>query len=87
MRRNVGRAIGKGISPVVEGLDINEIVHQIDLQALLEQVDLDEVLSRVDMNRILMTQFGPSRLRAVTHMDVDEAGIRRTARVFADCPR
>jgi uncharacterized RDD family membrane protein YckC len=53
MRRQVGRVIGRGISPVVEGLDIDAIVHQIDLQDLLDQVDLDHVLSRVDLNEIL----------------------------------
>jgi hypothetical protein len=29
-----------------------------------------------------MTQFGPRRLRAVTHMDVDDAGIERAAAAF-----
>ena len=42
MRRQVGRAIGRGIvSPVVEGMDVNAILQQIDVQELLEnQVDI-----------------------------------------------
>jgi threonine aldolase len=44
----------------------------------------EEALSFLKSNRILMTGFGPKRLRAVTHMDVDSAGIQRTVKVFAD---
>ncbi|HEX8393574.1 MAG TPA: GntG family PLP-dependent aldolase [Longimicrobium sp.] len=33
---------------------------------------------------VLMTQFGPRRLRAVLHMDVDDGGIRRAAQALRD---
>lgn len=64
MRRQVGRAIGKGISPVVEGLDVDAIVQQIDIQALLmehvdfnaillNKIDLDALVAKIDWNELL----------------------------------
>ena len=35
------------------------------------------ILRELDRRGVRMTQFGPRRLRAVTHMDVDDAGIER----------
>ncbi|RMH17686.1 MAG: low specificity L-threonine aldolase, partial [Gemmatimonadetes bacterium] len=43
----------------------------------------DDVLKTVAGDGILMSQFGPRRLRAVTHRDVDEAGVRRAAEALA----
>ena len=49
-------------------------------------VDLDDarlepaaLLAALDFRGVRMTQFGPRRLRAVTHMDVHDAGIARAA--------
>jgi hypothetical protein len=54
MTSRVGRAIGRGISPVVEALDLDAIVHQIDLEdILLNHVDLNRVLGTVDLNDLL----------------------------------
>lgn len=47
-----------------------------------EGPDLTKLLNFLKEDGILMVQFGPRRLRAVTHMDVDRAGIRRTCAVF-----
>jgi hypothetical protein len=33
---------------------------------------------------VWMTQFGPRRLRAVTHMDVDDAGVERAVAAFRE---
>jgi len=58
-------------------------------QTNIVMLDLDD--ARLDPAAILaglagrgvwMTQFGPRRLRAVTHMDVDDAGIDRAAAAF-----
>ena len=38
-----------------------------------------EVLAALERRGVRMTQFGARRLRAVTHMDVDDAGIARAA--------
>ncbi len=66
----------------------------VDPPTNIVMIDLDpdfgdptRVLSFLESHRILMTQFGPTRLRAVTHMDVDSAGIQRTVQVFADFQR
>jgi threonine aldolase len=46
--------------------------------------DNAEVLSFLEKRRILMLKFGDSRLRAVTHLDVDRAGITRVANALAE---
>ncbi|HET6764249.1 MAG TPA: GntG family PLP-dependent aldolase, partial [Longimicrobiaceae bacterium] len=54
-------------------------------------VDLDdarlqpaEILAALEHRGTRMTQFGPRRLRAVTHMDVDDAGIARAAAAWEE---
>ncbi|HUF13622.1 MAG TPA: GntG family PLP-dependent aldolase [Longimicrobiales bacterium] len=41
--------------------------------------DAATIIARLADDAILLTQFGPRRLRAVTHLDVDEPGVRRAA--------
>ncbi|HET6228996.1 MAG TPA: GntG family PLP-dependent aldolase [Longimicrobiaceae bacterium] len=43
-----------------------------------------DVLGALERRGTRMTQFGPRRLRAVTHMDVDDAGIARAAAAWAE---
>lgn len=38
---------------------------------------VDAVLSTLGQAGVLMVPFGPTRIRAVTHMDVDDEGIER----------
>ena len=42
-----------------------------------ERLDPAAILRALDERGVRMTQFAPRRLRAVTHMDVDDAGIER----------
>ncbi|MBV9109278.1 MAG: low specificity L-threonine aldolase, partial [Gemmatimonadetes bacterium] len=60
-------------------------------QSNIVMLDLDDerlepaaVLRGLADRGVWMTQFGPRRLRAVTHMDVDDAGIGRAAAAFAE---
>ncbi|HEX2204068.1 MAG TPA: hypothetical protein VHG91_12245, partial [Longimicrobium sp.] len=53
-------------------------------QTNIVMLDLDDarlepaaLLRELERRGVRMTQFGPRRLRAVTHMDVDDAGIAR----------
>lgn len=50
----------------------------------LEDARLDPaaILAGLAERGVWMTQFGPRRLRAVTHMDVDDAGVERAAAAF-----
>ena len=64
-------------------------VRVIEPETNIVMIDLPErapdplrVLATLARDGILLAQFGPRRLRAVTHMDVDEAGIRRAAEVL-----
>lgn len=43
-----------------------------------------EILGFLEKRGILMIEFGPQRLRAVTHLDVGRAGIERAVEVFRD---
>ncbi|HET7229410.1 MAG TPA: GntG family PLP-dependent aldolase [Longimicrobium sp.] len=58
-------------------------------QTNIVMLDLDDarldpaaILAGLAERGVWMTQFGPRRLRAVTHMDVDDAGIERAATAF-----
>lgn len=41
------------------------------------EVEVPRLLERLRAREVLMVQFGPRRLRAVTHLDVDDEGIER----------
>lgn len=41
------------------------------------------VLARLAGHDVLMTEFTPTRIRAVTHLDIDDAGISRAAEALA----
>ncbi len=49
-----------------------------------EALGRDNLLKFLENRRILMSKFGPRRLRAVTHLDVDRQGITRTLAAMAD---
>ncbi|HEX6748830.1 MAG TPA: GntG family PLP-dependent aldolase [Longimicrobium sp.] len=49
-----------------------------------ERLDPAAVLRGLAERGVWMTQFGPRRLRAVTHLDVDDAGIERAAAAFEE---
>jgi threonine aldolase len=44
-----------------------------------------ELLASLHERGVWMTQFGPRRLRAVTHLDVHDEGIERAGGVLAEC--
>jgi len=50
---------------------------------LAEGASPGEVLARLAREGVLMVQFGPRRLRAVTHLDVDDEGIARATGALA----
>jgi threonine aldolase len=43
-----------------------------------------ELLAALDARGVRLTRFGARRLRAVTHLDVDDAGIRRAGAALAE---
>ena len=47
------------------------------------EVSPDRLLAHLRDRGVWMTQFGPKRLRAVVHLDVDDAGIERAVAAFA----
>lgn len=49
------------------------------------EVDPDSLLERMAEDGVLMSRFGPRRLRAITHRDVDSRGITRALDVLRAC--
>lgn len=45
--------------------------------------DVFAIIRRLESDGVRLSDFGPGRLRAVTHLDVDDAGIERAAAVLA----
>jgi threonine aldolase len=54
------------------------------VELLHERLAPAAVLRGLEERGVRMTAFGPRRLRAVTHMDVDDAGIRRAVEALSD---
>ncbi|HUE76659.1 MAG TPA: GntG family PLP-dependent aldolase [Longimicrobiales bacterium] len=54
------------------------------LDLLREGVDAATVVAQLARRGVRMSMFSPRRMRAVTHMDVDDDGIRSAARELAD---
>jgi threonine aldolase len=66
-----GAALIEGIE--VEAPDTNIVM----LDFMDPAVSLDQVLAGLATQGVLMVRFGPRRLRAVTHLDVEDGGIAR----------
>lgn len=66
-----------GELPGVEVVEPETNIVMIDLPG--DGPDAASVIASMTGRGVLISQFGGYRLRAVTHMDVDEAGIRRVA--------
>jgi threonine aldolase len=45
-------------------------------------LDVAAALRELKRQGVLMSQYGPRRLRAITHLDVDDTGIARAAQAF-----
>jgi threonine aldolase len=48
------------------------------------RLDPTALLAALERRGVRMVQFGPRRLRAVTHLDVDDAGIEHASSAFSD---
>jgi threonine aldolase len=75
-------AMGAGEIPGIEvGIpDTNIVMLDFPDQA----VSLDDVMMALAAAGVLMVRFGPRRLRAVTHLDVDDAGIALALKVLSE---
>ena len=47
-------------------------------------LEVPTVLRALEERGVRMTQFGPRRIRAVTHLDVDDAGIERAGKALGE---
>ena len=76
------------------GLEGHPAVRMIPPETNILIVDLlregdtsDTVIAKLASRGVLVTSFGPRRLRAVTHLDVSESDIRRAIGIIADVLR
>lgn len=68
-------AAGAAEIPGIEAFEPETNIVMLDLRS--DRFGPDEVLERLAERGVLMVRFGPRRLRAVTHLDVDDEGIER----------
>jgi len=81
--RELARRVG-----VLQGLSAAEPQTNIVMIDLAEAaLEPGAVLASLERQGVRLVQFGPRRLRAVLHMDVDDAGIARAAEAFAEAVR
>jgi threonine aldolase len=66
------------------GFRVVEPETNVVLIDVASETQVVELLSFLRLNRILMLKFGTCRLRAVTHRDVDDAGIDRAVSAFRE---
>ena len=72
----------------VDGLDGFRVIPP-DTNIVMIDVERDDlapvdVVSYLDERGVWLLAIGPRRLRAVTHLDVDDAGIERACAAFAE---
>jgi threonine aldolase len=68
----------------VEGIRVVEPETNIVMMDIVRPgLAADDVVARVAEHGVLITAFTPTRIRAVTHLDVDDDGVRRAAGALA----
>jgi threonine aldolase len=69
----------------IEGLEVAEPETNIVMVNLADpRLEPAALLAALERRGLRMTQFGARRLRAVTHLDVDDAGIARAGEALAE---
>jgi threonine aldolase len=81
-RRADALARGCAAAPGVVAPKPQTNIVMLDLED--EALQPDALLAGMRERGVWMTQFGPRRLRAVLHMDVDDAGVQRAVAAFRD---
>jgi threonine aldolase len=69
-------------SPTVRPSEPDSNIVMVDLQS-----DAQPASARLAQAGVLMSAYGPKRLRAVTHLDVSRADVERAARILLDTLR
>lgn len=78
------RSLAEGAAPV-PGLSVTPPeTNIVMLDIAAPSVSPGDLLAALASEGILMVPFGPTRIRAVTHMDVDDVGVERAIGALAD---
>ncbi len=76
------RALAEGLARLSGLSVVSPDTNIVFLEIEERSVDLDAVMARLESRGVRMARYGPRRLRAVTHLDVDDAGIALALREF-----
>jgi threonine aldolase len=79
--RMIGTRVAEAAPGVTEPVQIETNIVTLDLSA--HRLDASELAGRCRESRVLVSVFGPRRVRLVTHLDVSESDARRAADVIA----
>jgi threonine aldolase len=75
------RVLAEGIASI-EGAEIDPSLVETNI-VIFEVADPAAVVAGLLAEGVEVTQMGPGRIRAVTHMDVDRAGVERAVAALA----
>lgn len=84
-RRARRLAEGAAEIPGIEAVPPDTNIVMLDLMG--EGASVEEVLAALAEVGVLMVPFGPRRIRAVTHLDIDDQGIERALEALARAAR
>ncbi|MFN8586935.1 MAG: GntG family PLP-dependent aldolase [Candidatus Eisenbacteria bacterium] len=70
-----------------DGVTVDEPDTNIVIARLAAPLDPGKVLGELEKRGVRMVPFGPGRIRAICHLDVDDAAIDRAVDAFADAIR
>lgn len=77
--RRLAAGIGK-----IEGFSVRTPETNVVFIDVSGPSQIDKLLFFLEMRKIFVSQFGVGRLRAVTHRDVDDAGVARALQAFGE---
>ena len=77
------RALAEAVA-VLPGVSVIAPDTNIVITTLTDaRLDRDSVLRGLEERGVRLSAFGPRQIRAITHLDIDDAGLSRTIEAFA----
>ena len=70
-----------------DGVTVGEPDTNIVIATLAAPLDPAKVLGELEKRGVRMVGFGPGRIRAICHLDIDDAGVERAIGAFAEAVR
>lgn len=71
----------------MDGVEVGEPDTNIVIARLAAPLDPAKVLAELEKRGVRMVGFGTGRIRAICHLDVDDAGVERAIGAFGEAVR